>query len=826
LVKVIRRGDLDWTWKYVVYNPPPSYEVGKTPSLTLTLGAPTGSTTATASGNVFRKSDVDRIITNNKGTGAAVITGWTGSQTVVGVNVIETFDVFSPILSGNWTIQGSPIANIIPDKTSPVGAFVTVDIVKEQDELTSLLTNGDFSSPLATGWSDFSGNQVIIATGQHNGDTDSDFQLDDTNNGSFITRGVEVGHRVVNTSDGVGSHGNITSVSEFSVGFAGGLSTGNDNDFDPTDFYEIYETGYAKVDATEDFCRLHGGVNGTAWIEQSFATLNNTFYLVKFDVIDQPLSVMVGSTSQGSDVYSEVSFPVGNEQFFSFKAIGFTTYLQFRNNQDFTSILDNVSVRLYSIKGWSDPEDVGKYIKINNGIVQITDITPDEFKAVGIIRKTLFTDDEAIAGTWTLEESRFANNNNPSVVALFQERLWLNSASDPLRLFGSIVGDYENFAAGSEDDNSVEFVISADQVNSVQWMTASRTLNISTEGNEFNIQGSLGGPITPTSIDVKPISFNGSEANVKPIKIGNTILVFVQRGGQKLLALDFDTNKESQITNEITLLAKDLVISGIKDIAYQAQPDQIIWAITNDGDLLSTVFNPDQRVNSWAKHSLGGTVESIAVVPTDIGGRDQLWMVITRNVGGQDLRYIEFMDDHNSPHGWGSIYLDSALTYDSIPNDTFSGLDHLEGETVAVIADGADRGDFVVESGEITLPEEVSTVEVGLPFTARLKTLRPIIGNETVSGRIMTNSSITVEFLNTIGADIKDVDETTIESIPFRFAYDPTHTALQLFTGPKTVETIGDFEDPDATVIVESPRPYPCNILEISRFIKLEDDHR
>jgi hypothetical protein len=72
------------------------------------------------------------------------------------------------------------------------------------------------------------------------------------------------------------------------------------------------------------------------------------------------------------------------------------------------------------------------------------------------------------------------------------------------------------------------------------------------------------------------------------------------------------------------------------------------------------------------------------------------------------------------------FFVDSGLSYSGTPADTFSGLDHLEGEIVAVVADGAvifdgnpdaaNAADFTVSGGTITLDAEYSDVHIGLPI--------------------------------------------------------------------------------------------------------------
>ena len=61
---------------------------------------------------------------------------------------------------------------------------------------------------------------------------------------------------------------------------------------------------------------------------------------------------------------------------------------------------------------------------------------------------------------------------------------------------------------------------------------------------------------------------------------------------------------------------------------------------------------------------------------------------------------------------------------------TIGGLDHLEGETVAVLVDGATHPDVVVDGGEITLNTEGATVQIGYNFQSDFQLLRIDAGSQ------------------------------------------------------------------------------------------------
>ena len=103
---------------------------------------------------------------------------------------------------------------------------------------------------------------------------------------------------------------------------------------------------------------------------------------------------------------------------------------------------------------------------------------------------------------------------------------------------------------------------------------------------------------------------------------------------------------------------------------------------------------------------------------------DEVWVSVERTIEGTAVRYIEQF----RPHDWGddqedAWFVDSGLDYDSTATATFTGLDHLEGETVAVWADGIVQLSEVVSDGSITIDVSSARVITGLPFTAKLETL-------------------------------------------------------------------------------------------------------
>jgi hypothetical protein len=76
----------------------------------------------------------------------------------------------------------------------------------------------------------------------------------------------------------------------------------------------------------------------------------------------------------------------------------------------------------------------------------------------------------------------------------------------------------------------------------------------------------------------------------------------------------------------------------------------------------------------------------------------------------------------------GDWTLDAKVT-------TLSNLWHLEGEEVAILGDGNVMPRQTVVNGSVTLPVAVSRAIVGLPFTARAKTLPMIVPEAAIESK-------------------------------------------------------------------------------------------
>ena len=154
-----------------------------------------------------------------------------------------------------------------------------------------------------------------------------------------------------------------------------------------------------------------------------------------------------------------------------------------------------------------------------------------------------------------------------------------------------------------------------------------------------------------------------------------------------------------------------------------------------------------------------------------------------------------------------------------------SGLDHLEGETVSVIADGAVKDDETVSSGAITLDEKAGVVHVGLPYTGTVRLLPSSDGSATGTGQTKNRRSYiaTVRLYRSLGGkigidyDYLDELDNEIQSmyrIYLRAPNDVMNQPTPLITADVEKELATDWEK-ETEVIVQQDQALPLNILAI-----------
>lgn len=320
-----------------------------------------------------------------------------------------------------------------------------------------------------------------------------------------------------------------------------------------------------------------------------------------------------------------------------------------------------------------------------------------------------------------------ATGDYPATATFFQQRLlFAGSDNNPDQVDGSQIGYLANFSIHSpiQDDDAIRFKTRTKKVNQVQHLIDIGKLMCLGSSGSFSIDGDADGILKPTAINPRPHEYHGVSP-IPPAIVGSTIL-YVQARGQIVRDLIFNFETQTFQGKDLTVFSPHLIDAfNILRMDFAETPQSILWMVRDDGALLGLTYVPDQEVWGWHRHDTGNgdSFEDVCVVPES--DEDAVYVVVNRAIGGGTRRYIE-----RFPRRWvidtitNSAFADSYLVYQGAPATTVSGLDHLIGRTVTILADGNVLPNQVVpNSGTLSLDRAYSFVLVGLPITCDFQTL-------------------------------------------------------------------------------------------------------
>jgi hypothetical protein len=475
--------------------------------------------------------------------------------------------------------------------------------------------------------------------------------------------------------------------------------------------------------------------------------------------------------------------------------------------------------------------DVGRLLQFGTGYGKITAVADTLNITITIIEDL---GSATASANWSLG-SFSDTTGHPSCVTFFEQRLvFAGTTSQPQTIFFSKSGDYENMDANIggtvADDDAIIYTIASNQVNAIRFMTATRTLIIGTAGGEFTVSGGgVDSAVTPTNILIKKQSNHGA-ANVDAIAVGNATL-FLQRAKRKIRELAYNFDVDGYIAPDMTILAEHISEGGLTQMAYQQEPNQVIYAVRGDGELIGLTYQREQQVTAWHRHIFGGAFgsgkavcESVAVIPTD-DTEYEVYVIVKRTINGATRRFVEYINnfDFTETDNTTFNFLDSALAYSGSAVTTISGLDHLEGQTVSILANGATHPDKTVSNGSITLDRSSTNVKVGLSYSSILQTMRLDAGsqNGTSQGKTKRIYEITIRLYESVGVEVGESLDN-MERIPFRTSSDPMDQGIPPFTGDKAVEFRGNY-DTDGFIFVRQTQPLPLTILSLYPELQTND---
>ena len=368
---------------------------------------------------------------------------------------------------------------------------------------------------------------------------------------------------------------------------------------------------------------------------------------------------------------------------------------------------------------WTASTGASRYYvyKLSNGL----------YGYIGQAQGTSFVDDNIAADVSVtppeINDPFLGSGNYPAAASYFEQRRCFGgtfNAPQTLWMTRSGTESNLNYSIPSRDDDSIQFRVAAREANTIRHIVPLQEMILLTSSAEWRVTSINSDAITPTSFSVKPQSYIGSN-NVQPVIVNNNLIFAAARGGH-IRELGYSSQSGGYMTGDLSLRAPHLFDNlEILDMAFAKSPQQVVWMVSSNGKLLGLTYVPEHAIGAWHQHDTDGEFESCCAVSE--GTEDVLYVVVKREINGVTKRYVERMASRQFAQAKDAFFVDSGLTYTGAPVSTVSGLAHLEGKTVSILADGAVHPQRVVTSGSITLDVTASTIHIGLPIIADMQTL-------------------------------------------------------------------------------------------------------
>lgn len=472
---------------------------------------------------------------------------------------------------------------------------------------------------------------------------------------------------------------------------------------------------------------------------------------------------------------------------------------------DVTGPVGQAVLMTLSLAGWR-PEDVGKHVELKGGLARITTYSSSTNVSGIMLREMANTTPASPAGAWALLADLWnAVDGYPAACTFYQQRLWLGGTTRyPQTVWGSRTALSFDFQPGTADDDAVYKTIDSDEINAIQHLVSLSGLVVLTYGGEFDVRGGIEKPITQLNAQITMRSRWGC-AQPRPQTAGRDVL-FAQRGGRALRALFGAENGDGTQTRDVSVFSEHLLRNGVRSMAWEQVPEQVLWLADSAGKLVAVTYSDEQTTVAFASGQADGVVEWLASVPD--GDIDATYCLTRYTVNGATKRYIERIN-WEAPPGQDCRKQVSGL------GDVFFGFDHLEGKTVAVLADGVYVGTVLVTSGAVALPRSAALVSAGLPYTAKARLSAPEVGTGTgtAQAQAMSTNRVAVRFLETVGCNVNG------SPLSFRQLDQPIlDQPVAEFTGIKDVTEYG-WQDGESPLELTQDQPYHWTVLSVVRTI-------
>lgn len=322
-----------------------------------------------------------------------------------------------------------------------------------------------------------------------------------------------------------------------------------------------------------------------------------------------------------------------------------------------------------------------------------------------------------------------AGNKAGAITLHDQRRVFARTLNKPDTVFMSQTANYRNMNVSqpAKDSDALTFTIASQQVNAIKYLLSIGDLLAFTGNAEWLLAGQGDTPLSPSTISASKQTSYGI-APVPPLLSGNSALM-VQAFGQKIYDLRYSLEADGYNGNEISILSSHLfrktrnVDKRIIDWCYQKEPDSLVWIACKDGSFASLTYQREHEVWGFARHDTDGEILRFSCIPE--GDSNYVYAVVRRTIGGVSRQVIERMetrkvDEDDVVYGF---FVDSGITIDGNSSYDIYGLEHLNGATVTILADGSVLPSRIISGGKITLDKVYNTIHIGRSYISDVQPL-------------------------------------------------------------------------------------------------------
>lgn len=445
------------------------------------------------------------------------------------------------------------------------------------------------------------------------------------------------------------------------------------------------------------------------------------------------------------------------------------------------------------------PAHLGGAFRIGGHVATLTGIT-SAVSASATLSEALANTD----ATTDWDEAAFSPVRGwPVTLCFHQDRLVIGGSRDlPNRLWLSRSGDLFNFdQGGGLDDESIEFALVSDQVNAIRAVFSGRHLQVFTSGAEWMVSGD---PLTPSSIQLNRQTRIGSPVDrvIAPVDVdGSTI--FVARVGGSIYEFAYTDVQLAYQANDLAIVARH-IISRPVSMAYD-QVRRLLHVVMDDGGCATLTLYRAEEVTAWTRQETDGAFRAVAEI------EGAVYAAVER---AGSFRLERF---------------DPGMAFDAgiegvaiVPRETWTGLNHLNGMQVGLLADGAPRGTLKVAASRVTLDPPCLRLQAGLAFTHVIEPLPPALSNQygaraaplrlvSVVFRVLETASLRADIgRGMVAVPLRRLDTGLLDTAPPRV------------TGDMTLRALGWRRDATQPLWrIEGSDPLPMTVLSVTTAIRI-----